>query len=172
MEAGGFMHSQGGGIGDCRYCHNSTNSLNGKSWAPGVWTHNPHPTECSSCHGKDTSLQATLKMTVRQMNHASVSPFPDCAVCHAASGAAGKWTTWAVDTQNPADGGPVNVLGAFHKNVTTVTTCIQCHASQRPALPVGLSHFNHVAKGALGDCSSCHGLNPPSIGLTWAIPSL
>ena len=48
-------------------------------------------------------------------------------------------------------------------------SCISCHEADRPVGPVGLSKFNHIAVGAVGDCMSCHATVPENIGKTWKI---
>ena len=84
----------------------------------------------------------------------------DCVSCHAGPGS-GSW------------GGTQNwVGGAFSHAPSSIagTTCVACHATQRPDLVLGQTaaaallpdHFDHAVKGT-ADCFSCHQSAKPSL---------
>src|SRR5438445_10451001 len=149
-----FDHSTA--TGECTTCHvggSFTSWTGGKFHLAGSAT----PTSCLSCHQgeRPTSTAGWISATYQ------TSPFDysthgaglDCASCHTGSGT-GAW------------GGTQNwVGGRFGHAASSIagTTCIACHATQRPDLVLGEAkaasllpgNFDHAVKGA-SDCFSCH----------------
>src|SRR5712691_9420896 len=155
-----FDHGASVALGDCVSCHTSSSSwTGGKFHLQGSGT----PSSCDSCHeGERPTSTANWKSTTY-----SSAPFDyggnafgnthgdglDCVACHTGPGT-GSW------------GGTQNwVGGSFAHAVSSIagTTCIACHATQRPDLVLGQAtaasllpgNFDHAVKGA-GDCFSCH----------------
>ncbi|HMC70912.1 MAG TPA: hypothetical protein VKJ07_17275, partial [Mycobacteriales bacterium] len=156
----GFDHSTA--MGECTTCHVS-GSLT--SWAGGKFhlAGSATPASCVSCHeGERPTSTANWKSTTW-----SRAPFDyggntlgkthgaglDCASCHAGPGT-GAWGS----TQNWVGGNFVHAASSI-----AGTTCIACHATQRPDLVLGQAkaasllpgNFDHAVKGA-SDCFSCH----------------
>ncbi|TMB12148.1 MAG: hypothetical protein E6J65_26220, partial [Deltaproteobacteria bacterium] len=149
-----FDHSTA--TGECTTCHaggSFTSWTGGKFHLAGSAT----PTSCLSCHQgeRPTSTAGWISATYQ------TSPFDysthgaglDCASCHTGSGT-GAW------------GGTQNWVGGRFGHVASSiagTTCIACHATQRPDLVLGEAkaasllpgNFDHAVKGA-SDCFSCH----------------
>ncbi len=155
------------GMGDCNACH-----AVGSSWANGVFHKGGvAPTSCNTCHASQrpqgTTVLASNGTSTNFIGYsATVKPFDispaqnasgyhggtkDCAVCHSATQYA-SMSGWSG--------------GVFHNstNNASVTSCSQCHESQRPASAImasaanGLatgSSFNHATDGQ-GDCIACH----------------
>src|SRR6267142_66833 len=155
-----FDHGASVALGDCATCHTSSSSwTGGKFHLQG----GSAPSSCVSCHaGERPTSTANWKSTTW-----SRSPFDyggntlgnthgdglECASCHAGPGT-GAW-----------GGTPNWVGGSFGHAASSVagTTCVACHATQRPDLVLGEAtaasllpgNFDHALKG-LGDCFSCH----------------
>ncbi len=128
----GFSHD-GGGSGDCASCHKQP----GDTWSGGIFSHNPTPANCSTCHTADRPT-----VIVSGFDH-KIAGMGDCKSCHKNPGVA--WT------------------GASFTHSPTPGTCIDCHLSKRPTGLAGSPPFDH-SKGGLGDCKSCHKVN---IGTNW-----
>jgi Class III cytochrome C family len=151
----GFSHATSG-TGDCVTCHTNP----GLSWAGGLFSHSPTPATCTSCHTNDTVYTSIAGTVKNEMLHTAVT-LPDCATCHSAKAAASSWANWSVESITNGTTTALGSKGAFHANVSSVTTCQGCHTNERPATVVG--GFSHATNGT-GDCVSCHA-NP---GLSWA----
>jgi hypothetical protein len=160
-----FDHGAAAILGDCAGCHAASAAGGFASWAGGRLhaAGGAAPTSCLPCHGgeRPTSSAGWASATY------TASPFDygtnaagithgdgqDCAACHQGPGT-GAWGS----TQNWQG-------GRFAHGAATVagTTCIACHASQRPDLQPGataasvaaLLGFDHAVNGT-GDCSGCH----------------
>jgi hypothetical protein len=154
-----FDHSASAAMTDCAGCHAKSALAPFSSWAQGRFhlAGSSTPTSCVACHSgeRPTSTTGWLSTT-----YAS-SPFDygtnsfgighgdgqDCVTCHNGPGT-GAWGS----NQNWATGkfthGPSTVSG---------TTCVACHATQRPATGVTYDGgtFNHSTDGT-GDCIGCH----------------
>lgn len=154
-----FDHASPAALGDCVSCHAANHS---SSWSGGVFhlPGAPAPATCLPCHGGE---RPTSTAGWQSASYASI-PFDyvgnpqgrtthgdaqDCAVCHAGPGTG-------------AFGGSQNWLGGhFNHDPAGVagTTCIACHASQRPAAPItgsgASASFDHSINGT-GDCIGCH----------------
>ncbi len=158
-----FDHTTATALGDCQTCHTKSTVSPWSSWSGGQFhlTGAANPTTCLPCHSgeRPTSTTGWASTTYTQ------APFDygtnaqgithgdglDCATCHAGPGT-GAWGS----TQNWQS-------GHFTHGATTVSgsTCLACHASQRPDLVLGVSQanaavgFDHAANGT-GDCVGCH----------------
>ncbi len=136
-------HSGLAWLGDCAACHTAGFG----AWSGGKF-HLPTsaaPASCLPCHAQErpTSTAAWTNATYTQApfdyvpNAQGVShgAGQDCAVCHAdpAGWATGHFTH-----------GPTTLSGS---------TCVACHSTQRPTMPV--SGFDHSTSGT-GDCFGCH----------------
>ncbi|HAR41545.1 MAG TPA: hypothetical protein DCS07_02765 [Bdellovibrionales bacterium] len=120
-----------GGTGDCAACHKQP----GVTWSGGVYNHTPTPSSCSGCHSSDRPTAI-----VNGFNHAT-SGTGDCASCHRQPGIA-----WA---------------GAIFPHSPMPTTCVGCHASDRPSLdqsyPTSRGNFRHGQGNHKNfDCVRCH----------------
>ncbi|MBK7857761.1 MAG: hypothetical protein IPJ65_03855 [Archangiaceae bacterium] len=154
-----FDHGSGEAVGDCASCHARSATPPFTSWATGAF-HTPGsttPTTCLPCHAaaRPTSTTGWLSTTY------SRSPFDyannhgaglDCVTCHANPGT-GQWGMG----QNWASGNFTHGPGTL-----SATTCVSCHATQRPDLVLGvaaaktaLTGFDHSLDGT-GDCAACH----------------
>ncbi len=155
------------GMGDCLSCHASKTS-----WTAGIFHQvgMTAPTTCNSCHSSQKpNGTVTIGSAGGSFNfvayNAAVLPFDtssiqnptgyhggtrDCRVCHAPT-LYNLMSNWS--------GGNFNHVAA--KAAGTLTSCQDCHISQRPATiaPSALnglaSSFNHATDG-LGDCIACH----------------
>ena len=161
-----FDHAAPAALVECASCHQSSAAaVQWVSWAGGKF-HLPGdatPTSCLPCHAGE---RPTTTSTWTSPTYASLPfdylPNPqgithgagqDCAACHVGPGT-GAWG----GTQNWEAGhfthGPPTLSGS---------TCIACHASQRPDLQAGTStaamtallNFDHSVNGT-GDCIGCH----------------
>lgn len=125
-----------GAGGDCASCHRPP------SW---VYSHNPAPASCNSCHDTtgthpkrpaDTTRISAVA-TPGSLVPVTVTPHytsQDCVSCHVvATGTAP--TAWAF------------------KHSPQPTSCSTCHADRKPAVIPGTA-TNHVATTA--DCVNCH----------------
>jgi hypothetical protein len=161
-----FDHAIPAAMADCASCHQgSPAAARWSSWAGGRFhlAGDATPASCLPCHGGERPTTASGWVSTTYTS----SPFDygvnaqgithgagqDCVVCHAGAGT-GAW------------GGTQNwVGGRFTHGPTTISnsTCIACHASQRPDLLPGttpaamaaLLGFDHSTNGT-GDCSGCH----------------
>lgn len=156
-----FDHGSAAGEGDCSGCHTLRAPFS--SWAQGVFhaAGSATPSSCGSCHaaGRPTSFASWTNPAfttapfdyVTNANNIPHGAGLDCVTCHAGPGTG----QWGVD-QNWASGhfthGP---------NSLSATTCISCHATQRPDLVLGRAQantvlgFDHALNGS-GDCFGCH----------------
>src|SRR5207244_1278240 len=123
-----FDHGASVALGDCVSCHTSSSSwTGGKFHLQGGST----PSSCVSCHeGERPTSTANWKSTTYSsapFDYATHGDGLDCASCHTGSGT-GVW------------GGTQNwVGGRFGHAASSIagTTCIACHATQRPDLVLG-----------------------------------
>jgi hypothetical protein len=129
-----FDHANGG-TGDCVSCHTNP----GSTWAGANYSHQPTPTQCSSCHANERPIGL---VGTPPFNHAN-GGMGDCVSCH----------------KNPG----VSWTGGSFSHTPAPTQCLSCHAGKRPVGLIGNPPFNH-ANGGMGDCVSCH-KNP---GNSWA----
>ncbi len=165
-----FNHaSNAAGLGDCNTCHTTPTTVAqvtaAKPWAGGVFHKtavNATLTTCTGCHGTQRPTNTTFVAssgTITNFTAYSSTTVPfdlathgsplDCNACHTPT----TYTTaanWA--------GGNFNHLAA--NTAGTLTTCVNCHSTQRPAVTVGPNTligyaFNHTNNGA-GDCVACH----------------
>src|SRR6185436_13315863 len=150
-----FDHQSPEALADCTRCHATAGAAQGLSWA-GARFHgagSASPRTCLPCHTgeRPTSTSGWLSTTFAQSpfdygtnpNGVTHGDGQDCATCHSGPGT-GAW------------GGSQNWAGArFPHGAATVaaTTCLACHASQRPTAPV--MAFDHSLNGS-GDCFGCH----------------
>ena len=149
-----FDHSTA--TADCFTCHASGSF---SSWTGGKFhlAGSAMPSSCLPCHQgeRPTSTAGWVDPSYR------TSPFDfathgaglDCATCHTGpgSGASGGTQNWTG--------------GKFSHSATSLaaSTCIACHATQRPDLVLGEANaasllpgnFDHAIKGT-ADCFSCH----------------
>lgn len=116
------------------------------SFASVGFTHTGQETSCAQCHSgsRPNSVVGLLGVDPAvPFDYSSHGAGLDCVECH-----------------NPVTGVPtrVNWAGAFYRHSGTLTTCAQCHATERPdqlgysAAAVGFDH----AKDGTGDCFGCH----------------
>ncbi|HWE23787.1 MAG TPA: hypothetical protein VG496_07575, partial [Myxococcales bacterium] len=149
-----FDHSTA--TGECTTCHVSgtlTSWTGGKFHLAGSAT----PASCSSCHQgeRPTSTTGWISTTYQTspFDYATHGAGLDCVTCHAGPGT-GTWGS----TQNWVGGRFSHGAGSLASS-----TCISCHATQRPDLVLGQAqaanllpgHFDHAVKGT-ADCFSCH----------------
>src|SRR5258705_6693605 len=149
-----FDHSTA--TGECPTCH-----VNGSftSWTGGRFhlAGSATPTSCQSCHQgeRPTSTAGWISTTyvTSPFDSATHGAGLDCVPCHAGPGT-GAWGS----TQNWVGG-----LFAHGAGSLAASTCIACHATQRPDLVLGQTtaasllpgNFDHAVKGT-ADCFSCH----------------
>lgn len=152
-----FDHAVGDGMRDCAQCHTDTTT-----WAGGAFHQpdDPLPDSCTTCHEgqrpTDDSGWSDPDYRDRPFDY-GVNAYgvphgngQDCVLCHSGPGT-GNTETWAGGLFTHEPGG---VAG---------TTCIACHASQRPDRILGQAEaaallpngFDHVLNGT-GDCFGCH----------------
>lgn len=132
-----FSHTVAG-TGDCVGCHKKP----GVDWLGAVYTHNPKPTSCATCHSADRPTAV-----VSNFDHSKFGT-GDCASCHKNPG--GVWSGATYSHANP-----------------TPTTCFTCHSSNatfkaQSTVPNTRDGFNHKYGT---ECASCHKSN---IGVSWA----
>ena len=150
-----FDHQSPEALADCSRCHTTAAAAQGVSWAGGKFhaAGSASPKTCLPCHATErpTSTGGWISTTFAQSpfdygtsaNGVTHGDGQDCASCHSGPGT-GAW------------GGGQNWSGArFAHGAGTVaaTTCLACHASQRPTTPV--MSFDHSLNGS-GDCFGCH----------------
>lgn len=161
-----FDHAAPAALAECASCHQSSAAaVQWISWAGGKF-HLPGdatPASCLPCHaGERPTTTSTWMSPTYTTSPFDYVPKPqsithgagqDCAACHGGPGT-GAWG----GTQNWVGGhfthGPSTISGS---------TCIACHASQRPDLQSGttpaamaaLLNFDHSLNGS-GDCIGCH----------------
>lgn len=133
------------GSADCSQCHKKA----GVAWDDGVFGHTPAPNSimnCAQCH------QGQAPQTGRMPHTQANIGIQDCYKCHTKPG-----EVWA---------------GAKYVHPSTLTTCTQCHSTQRPTGTVnrGFNHQNscgdcHWEYHDSYDCSSCH--DKP--GVSWTV---
>lgn len=149
------------GMGDCITCHNKP----GQTWSGGVFHQiaiNATLTNCNSCHNSQRPTNATFKTSNGVVSNfvgydAVKLPFDldthggarDCTQCHKPNQyiAAANWS-----------GGNFDHVAA--RAAGQLSSCVDCHSSQRPAGLVGpnaytATAFNHAINGQ-GDCIACH----------------
>ena len=151
-----FDHAAPAAMADCTSCHAAAQA---SSWTGGRF-HPPGtaaPATCLPCHSGERPTTATgwtpptgtaasipfdyVGDTQGKTTHGDAQ---DCVACHTGPGTG-------------SFGGTQNWIGGnFAHNPSGVagTTCIACHASQRPA-PGALTAFDHALNGT-GDCFGCH----------------
>ncbi len=122
---GRFLHSPYG-TGECNTCHTRT----GVAWSGGIYSHQPAPATCVSCHAADRPAS-----TVNGFSHTQ-SGTGECASCHTYPGV--KWTS------------------GTYSHSPTPASCNSCHSSTRPTTTS--NRFSHTQYGT-GDCVSCHTQN-------------
>ena len=155
-----FDHAAGAAMGECASCHGSGSAAQLTSWTKGKFhlAASTAPSSCLPCHsGERPTATAGWTSTGYQSSPFDYVPGPasaithgdgqDCAVCHSGPGT-GAW------------GGSQNWVGGhFTHGPATIsgTTCIACHATQRPdgATSVLPRQFDHSINGT-GDCFGCH----------------
>ncbi len=160
-----FDHDSAEALGDCAGCHAKSAMAPFASWSGGRYhlAGSTSPTTCQSCHAAQRPVNDTgwVSTTYKKspfdygtnVNNITHGDGQDCALCHTGPGT-GAWGA-----------NPNWVGGNFKHGPTTIsgTTCIACHASQRPDLQPGanpatvatLLGFDHANNGA-GDCFACH----------------
>ncbi|MGZ3768371.1 MAG: hypothetical protein ACXVCP_03850 [Bdellovibrio sp.] len=138
------------------------------SYASVGFNHSSTITSCAVCHSNDKDLSASLGTIVNQFNH-KISNLPDCRECHMDNAITKNWTSWNIENISNGTNVSINQLGIAHTNLKTPQTCISCHINERPSGPIGTTNYDHEAKGAIGDCISCHGSDPAKIGISWGI---
>jgi hypothetical protein len=159
-----FDHAAASASGDCITCHVKSTQAPFSSWSGGLFhlAGSTTPATCLPCHsGERPASTSGWKSTIyaqtpfdygTNTNGVTHGDGQDCATCHTGPGT-GAW------------GGTQNwVGGTFVHGPSTpsASTCVACHASQRPDLVLGASQantalgFDHSTNGA-GDCFGCHG---------------
>jgi hypothetical protein len=161
-----FDHGIPAALADCASCHQSGSaSAQWGSWAGGKFhlAGDLTPSSCLPCHAGErpttTSNWTSTTYTSSPFDYVTNAQGithgagQDCAVCHSGPGT-GAWG----GTQNWAG-------GRFLHGASTMSasTCIACHASQRPDLQpwttpgamATLLGFDHSVNGT-GDCFGCH----------------
>lgn len=140
---------------DCSACHVAPSKAAGATWTTRARFHgNVQPTSCLDCHantrpGVITSGDAGLPAKV-VIDHGAAIWLGDCNSCHTTG-----FTSWTG--------------GRFHSSgATTPTTCLPCHAGERPTslseLDGGFkgppfdfgTNAQGITHGAGQDCAVCH----------------
>jgi hypothetical protein len=157
---------------DCAVCHMSPSQALVATWAtnqsgtsPALFHASltaaalPQPASCIDCHANSrpdsqlTSANASMPANLT-FDHGTGPALADCVSCH--TGSATQWTSWS--------------KGRFHlAGSSTPTTCLPCHAGERPATTAGWlsttyqgSPFDYgtnasgITHGDGQDCVSCH----------------
>src|SRR5262249_21265141 len=155
LPAGGqFDHSTA--IGECTTCHAGASFT---SWTGGRFhlAGSATPASCVSCHQGErpnsTDGWRSTTYSSAPFDYTTHGAGLDCVTCHAGPGT-GSWGS----TQNWVGGRFAHGAGTL-----AASTCIACHATQRPDLVLGQvaaanllpGHFDHAVKGT-ADCFSCH----------------
>lgn len=112
---------------------NSTNTASSFSHAPTL-------TACASCHQSSRPLAAVGRHQFSHIDPA-YGGTGDCIDCHTVK------NNWGVSW-----------LGGQLAHDPQPSTCVSCHAGDRPTTLVGTPAFNHSLNGK-GDCVSCHAAN-------------
>jgi hypothetical protein len=167
----------------CAACHTTSangNYTNGLYHSKIVAAGGSIPTACISCHvnsvpvGFVGAAGAFRTPASSEMRHDAVVWNSDaagfwsasttkivtqeCTVCHASvvPGTVGSWATPGA---------------SFHAklNAATIaqpTSCLDCHANNRPTGVTGPTNFIHSSSGGMGDCYACHALGVTSNSFT------
>jgi hypothetical protein len=116
---------------NCVSCHSTT------AWKPTKWNHSQMPVanQCSTCHSG-----AYPPADGKPLNHIPYVSLTgvaitNCDTCHKSG-----YTSW-----NP---------GQFHRNVSVLTQCSNCHLSAAYGLTSKPATVTHAA--VTGNCESCH----------------
>jgi hypothetical protein len=164
-----FDHStNANGVGDCVSCHTSHTT-----WVGGVFHQNglPAPSTCNACHSSQrpngTQIIGSGGGSFNFVGYNSgVLPFDtssaqnasgyhggarDCNSCH---------TPALFNLMSNWSGGNFNHAAAY--SAGQLTSCQDCHTSQRPTSPITVTALNGLSatfdhsKDGLGDCIACH----------------
>lgn len=104
----------------------------GSDYSSPKFVHTNFQTTCIECHEKDRPISPHVQKT-------------DCVSCHNTSDTAAGWLPLKTASSGSTSGGTTGGTAAF-SHVPAPTSCITCHADDRPAAP-------HTQSG---DCVSCH----------------
>lgn len=144
---------------DCSSCHVAPSKSSAANWATRASFHaTAQPGSCLDCHantrpGVLTSSTAALPRGLA-FDHGAPIWLGDCASCHAAG-----FTSWTG--------------GTFHASAALPTTCLPCHAGERPTALTGAfkgppfdfgTNDAGITHGAGQDCAVCHARTQDWIG--------
>ncbi len=161
----GFNHQTSASGVDCVGCHTAAPSNVGRSWQTATFSHSPTPSTCANCHAQDSLFNSMQNVITNQMNHTYSGMPTDCVSCHLNTSSASGFASWIAEGVANGSSTSSSSYGIFHANVPNVTTCVVCHANERPTTPV--FGFLHSSDG-LGDCYACHRGTTSNIGKTWS----
>ncbi len=158
-----FDHAAPLAQADCATCHAASTAAPFASWSGALFhvAGSSTPASCLPCHA---ARRPTATTGWTEPGYAT-APFDygtngngvthgaglDCVTCHAGPGA-GQWGGTHDWARGHFTHGPATL---------SATTCLTCHATQRPDLVLGASQantavgFDHALNGS-GDCFGCH----------------
>jgi hypothetical protein len=139
-----FDHQSPDALGDCATCHKATSG----TWNDGKFHDtSPAPASCVDCHAAErptTGAAPSGPPFDYGTNSSNITHGDglDCVTCHAGSASTKVWS-----------GGQYVHEASAARLAPSDMTCVACHSSQRPVMPV--SGFDHALNGT-GDCYGCH----------------
>jgi len=160
-----FDHASTAATAECASCHARGSAPTFAAWTSGKFhlAGSATPSTCLPCHDgeRPTSDAQWTSTTYREApfdygttNNRTHGNGQDCVTCHAGPGTSGAWG----GLQSWVGGRFTHGPGSL-----SASTCIVCHATQRPDLQPGttaaamaaLLGFDHALSGT-GDCFGCH----------------
>lgn len=142
---------------DCKSCHQASVTGNYGNWTGGVFSHNPEPATCKTCHADGASRDSF------PVGHITVGTL-DCKACHQAT--LTNYTSWAgaIFNHNPvpatcgschSDGAPYDRFPPVHVP-TSGNDCVTCHSSSIAGGFANWQNGQYSHSPAPSSCASCH----------------